>query len=179
METAETFASSSPAPSGKLLRILGIGFGLAIAVGATVGVGILRNPSGVAEQLGSYWLIIFAWTLGGVYCLLGANYLAELATMTPKAGGFYVHAHRAFGDYGGFAVGWADWANNTLGLSFISVVFGEYASGLLIPDKPWGRVVCSVAVVAIIAIVNLMGLRSGSEVQKVTSLLKALALFAF
>ena len=79
MESAETFATSSSVSSGKLLRVLGVGFGLAVAIGGTVGVGILRNPSGVAAQLGSYWLILFAWTLGGVYCLLGANYLAELA----------------------------------------------------------------------------------------------------
>jgi amino acid transporter len=33
----------------------------------------------------------------GVYCLWGANHLVELATMIPKAGGFYVYAERAFG----------------------------------------------------------------------------------
>src|SRR2546428_290377 len=89
-------ASPQRAPAGKLLRILGVGFGLAVAVGATVGVGILRNPGGVAAYLGSAWPIMLAWALGGVYCLLGANYLAELATMVPQAGGFYVYARRAF-----------------------------------------------------------------------------------
>lgn len=179
MEAVENVPVSSPAPSGKLLRILGVGFGLAIAIGGTVGVGILRNPSAVAAQLGSYWMIMFAWVLGGVYCMLGANYLAELATMTPKAGGFYVHSHRAFGDYGGFVVGWSDWANNTLALAFISVVFGEYATGLFMPDQPWGRVFCSVSVLVMIALVNWIGVRSGSGVQKVTSVIKAVALFAF
>src|SRR5204862_1911498 len=109
MDTAESFARPETAQHGKLLRILGVGFGLAVALGGTIGVGILRNPSAVAAHLGSYWLIMFAWVLGGVYCMLGANYLAELATMTPKAGGFYVHSRRAFGDYGGFIVGWSDW----------------------------------------------------------------------
>ena len=122
--------SNADSPN-KLLRILGLGFGLAIVVGATVGVGILRNPGGVAEQLGSVWLILLAWTLGGVYALLGANYLAELATMTPKAGGFFVYAYRAFGPYGGFVVGWSEWLYNTLGLAFIAVVFGEYSKELL------------------------------------------------
>jgi len=69
-----------------------------------------------------------AWFLGGIYCLLGANHLVELATMIPKAGGFYVYAERTFGRYGGFVVGWSSWINDTLGLSFISVVFGEYAA---------------------------------------------------
>ena len=86
---------------GHLLRVLGVGFGLAVAVGGSVGVGILRNPGGVADQLGSFWPIILVWLLGGVYCLLSANNLAELATMVPKAGGFYVYAERAFGRYGG------------------------------------------------------------------------------
>jgi len=179
MEDANSFESPKNAQHGKLLRILGVGFGLAVAIGGTVGVGILRNPSAVAAQLGSYWLIMFAWVLGGVFCMLGANYLAELATMTPKAGGFYVHSHRAFGDYGGFVVGWSDWANNTLALAFIGVVFGEYAAGLFMPGQPWGRIICSVSVLAIVALVNLIGVRSGSGVQKVTSLIKFIALLAF
>ncbi len=179
MKESEDIARPEGARHGQLLKILGVGFGLAVAIGGTVGVGILRNPSGVAAQLGSYWLIMLAWALGGVYCILGANYLAELATMTPKAGGLYVPSHRAFGDYGGFVVGWSDWANNTLALGFISVVFGEYASELFIPGQPWGRVVCSVSVLAVMTLVNLIGVRSGSGVQKVTSLLKAVALLAF
>ena len=179
MERAEFLADVRPASGGKLLRVLGVTFGLAAAVGGTIGVGILRNPGGVAEQLGSYWLMMFAWVLGGLYCMLGANYLAELATMTPKAGGFYPHSHRAFGDYGGFIVGWSDWANNTLALAYISVVFGEYASVLFMPGWQWGRVVCSVSVLAIIAGINMIGVRSGSGVQKVTALIKCIALLAF
>jgi len=179
METFQTATELQSAQSGKLLRILGISFGLAISVGATVGVGILRNPGGVAEQLNSVWLIMLAWTLGGVYCLLGANYLAELATMIPKAGGFYVYAHRAFGNYGGFVVGWSDWMNNMLGISFISVVFGEYAAGLFAPNLAGGRVIFSVSILLLLTALNWIGLRAGSETQKLTSILKTIALIAF
>src|SRR5215203_6084289 len=179
MEAVENIIAPPAVKSGKLLKILGIGFGVAISVGAAVGVGILRNPGGVAQQLGSVWLIMLAWTLGGVYCLLGANYLAELATMLPKAGGFYVYARRAFGEYGGFVVGWSDWINQTLGLSFISIVFGEYAAGLFAPDLAGGRIIFTVSMVIAITILNLIGLRAGSETQKITSFLKAVALIAF
>jgi len=179
MEILSSQNESSTDSPNKLLRILGVGFGLAVGIGGTIGVGILRNPGGVAEQIPSVWLIILAWTLGGVYCLLGANYLAELATMVPKAGGFYVYARRAFGDYGGFVVGWSDWINNTLGLSFISIVFGEYAARLFVPNLVGGRIIFSVSVVTGIAILNLIGLRAGCETQKITSLLKAVALIAF
>lgn len=166
-------------PANKLLRILGVGFGLAVVVGGTIGVGILRNPGGVAEQIPSVWLILMAWTLGGIYCLLGANYLSELAAMTPKAGGFYVYAHRAYGDFGGFVVGWSDWLYQTLGLAYIAVVFGEYASGLFAPDLSGGRVIFSVAILVAIGALNYIGLRSGSGTQKLTSLVKCIALIAF
>lgn len=165
--------------SGKLHHILGVGFGLAVALGGTVGVGILRNPGGVAEQLGSFWPILLAWLLGGVYCLLNANHVAELATMIPRAGGFYAYAERAFGRYGGFVVGWSDWLNNVLALAFISVVFGEYASGLFAPEMYGGRVFFSLLVLISMAALNWIGVRTGSETQKITSLLKALALLAF
>ena len=179
MEAVENIVAPPTAKSGKLLKILGVGFGLAISVGATVGVGILRNPGGVAAQLNSVWLILLAWALGGIYCLLGANYLAELATMIPKAGGFYVYARRAFGDYGGFVVGWSDWMNNMLGISFISVVFGEYAVGLFAPKLAGGRIIFSVSILLLITALNWIGLRAGSETQKITSILKTIALAAF
>lgn len=88
MELVENIIEPRIAERGHLLKILGVGFGIAVGIGGTIGVGILRNPSGVAAQLGSFWMIMLAWSLGGLYCLLGANYLAELATTIPKAGGF-------------------------------------------------------------------------------------------
>jgi len=175
----EVIIVPEPPQSGKLLRILGVGFGIAVGVGGTIGVGILRNPGGVAAQLGAVWPIMVVWVLGGVYCLLGANYLAELATMIPQAGGFYVYARRAFGDYGGFVVGWSDWINQTLSLAYISIVFGEYAASLFTPNLAGGKAIFGVSVLVAITIVNVIGVRAGSETQKITSFLKALALFGF
>ncbi len=179
MEIAENIVAPQAADRGKLLKVLGVTFGLAVALGGTVGVGILRNPGGVAAQLGSVWLIMLVWLLGGVYCLLAANYTAELATMIPKAGGFYAYSERALGRYGGFVVGWSDWMNQTLAISFISVVFGEYASALFAPNLFGGRVIFSVSIVAVITVSNLIGVRTGSGIQKITSLLKAAALIGF
>jgi APA family basic amino acid/polyamine antiporter len=169
----------APERTGKLLKILGVGFGLAVSIGGTVGVGILRNPGGVADQLRSFWMIMLAWVLGGVYCLLSANYVAELATMSPQAGGFYVYAERAFGRYGGFVVGWSDWLNNVMSLGYISVVFGEYAAGLFAPNLAGGRVLFSMSALLVMTALNWLGLRAGSDTQKVTSALKAAALLAF
>lgn len=178
-ETLETTDGPEPMQRGKLLRILGIGFGLAICIGATVGQGILRTPGPVAEHLGSAWLIMFAWTLGAVYCLLGANNMAELATMTPKAGGLFVYAHRAYGPYGGFVVGWGDWVYNALGLAFVAVVLGEYSVALFNTKFSGDRILFSVSILVLLTTLNWLGLRAGSVAQKLTSLFKAVALIAF
>ena len=56
-----------------LHRILGLGFGLALAFGSAVGVGILRLPGTLAGALGDSRLIVLFWVLGGLYALLGAS----------------------------------------------------------------------------------------------------------
>jgi APA family basic amino acid/polyamine antiporter len=57
--------AGTPGTSDHLLRILGVGFGLAIVIGGTVGVGILRSPGPITEQLQSVWLVMVAWALLG------------------------------------------------------------------------------------------------------------------
>src|ERR1700729_2322965 len=95
-------------PRFPLVRILGLGFGIAVIFGGTVGVGILRMPGTIAGGLSHGWLILLVWILGGVYALLGAVSVAELGAAMPQAGGFYVYAKRAFGPTAGFAMGWTD-----------------------------------------------------------------------
>jgi basic amino acid/polyamine antiporter, APA family len=69
-------------------RILALGFGLALAFGGTVGVGILRLPGTLAGALGNSDLVVLFCVIGGLYALLGAFAVAELAAMMPVAGGF-------------------------------------------------------------------------------------------
>src|SRR5436309_5477114 len=113
-----------------LLRILGVGFGLAVIVGSTLGIGILRTPGLVAAQLASRSGILAVWLLGGLYTLLGSVCLTELGTMLPRAGGYYVDARRAFGDTAGFAVGWTDWLCYCAVLGYISIGMAEFIAVL-------------------------------------------------
>ncbi|HRN98950.1 MAG TPA: amino acid permease, partial [Flavobacterium sp.] len=112
--------------NNNLQRILGLGFGIAILVGGTIGVGILRTPGEIATQINSEWLIILCWLAGGAYVLLGCGAYAELATSIPKAGGSYNYIKRAFGDYAGFVSGWFDYITNATAPAFFCIVIGEY-----------------------------------------------------
>ena len=84
-------------PKEHLLRILGVGFGIAVVVGNTVGVGILRTPGEIAARLQSSTLVIGIWVLGGLYAFFCTLSVTELGTMLPRAGGWYVYSRRAFG----------------------------------------------------------------------------------
>jgi APA family basic amino acid/polyamine antiporter len=173
----EDAARSDADARGRLLRVLGVVFGLAVTVGITIGMGILRTPGEVAARLPNAWLFIGAWLLGGVYALFGAVSVAELGTMIPRSGGFYVFARRALGEYPGFVVGWSDWLSTCGTVAAVALVIGEYA-GVLVPALA-GRALTVASVTAIaFAVLQWRGVRWGSRSQELTSLLKTLAFAA-
>jgi APA family basic amino acid/polyamine antiporter len=160
-----------------LLRILGVGFGLAVIVGSTLGIGILRTPGLVAGQLSSRTSILAVWLAGGLYTLLGSIIFTELGTMLPEAGGYYVYARRAFGDTVGFAVGWTDWLTYCAVLGYESIAIGEFSAMLLPALRPAVKLV-AVGVLVIFAVVQFAGLRVSSRFQEITTAVKCLAFLA-
>jgi len=166
----ETLASSSRG----LIRILGVGFGLAVIVGSTLGIGILRTPGLVAGQLPGVAAILSVWIVGGLYTLVGAACVAELGTMLPEAGGYYVYARRAFGDSTGFAVGWTDWLTYCAVLGYVSITIGEF-TGLLFPGVASSAKLIAMAALASLAALQLAGLRVSSRFQEVATAIKCAA----
>ena len=163
--------------AGRLRRILGVGFDLAVIIGATIGIGILRTPGLVAGQLHVPGTILLVWLAGGLFSLLSAICLTELGTMIPHAGGFYVYARRAFGDWVGFGIGWNDWIAYATSLSYISIGMSEFL-GKLVP--PLAGHVRPVAVALLVGFVVLQwaGVRVSSWFQSWTTALKCLAFLA-
>ena len=146
-----------------LQRILGLGFGLALAFGSTVGVGILRLPGTLAGALGDSRLVVLFWLLGGLYALLGAVAVAELAAMMPVAGGFYVYARRAFGERGGFIVGWSDWINNVSALAYQAIAATSFLGALWAPAAAH-NVVAALSILFAFTGLHWVGLRLGRAV---------------
>ena len=165
-------------PGGRLLRLLGVGFGVAVTVGGTVGVGILRTPGTVAAHLPDAWLIAVAWVLGGLYALAGTLCVVELGTALPSAGGWYVYARRAFGDAAGFSVGCCDWLAQSAALAYLGVSVGDFAATLWPELAPVAKA-AGILTLALFAAIQWLGLRSSSWTQQATSLMKGLALLAF
>jgi APA family basic amino acid/polyamine antiporter len=170
--------TTTGAPStGRLRRILGLGFGLAVIIGSTLGVGILRAPGLIAGQLQAAPIIIAVWIAGGIYTLLGSICLTELGAMAPQAGGYYVYARRAFGDGVGFAVGWTDWITYATVLAYVSIGMSEFL-GEIVP--PLAGITRPLAIGLLLGLVALQwaGVRVSSRFQEWTTALKFLAFAA-
>lgn len=157
----------------ELKKVLGAGFGIAVMVGGTIGVGILRTPGTIAGMLDSYWLILACWVIGGVYVLLGAGSFAEMATMLPKAGGPYNYVKRAFGNYAGFLSGWFDYILNAIAPAYFCIVIGEYMA-LLFPMLKGYETIMALGFLITFFLYHLGGVKNGSIAQQITSVLKVL-----
>jgi APA family basic amino acid/polyamine antiporter len=166
------------APPGRgLLRILGLAFGVAVVVGGTVGVGILRTSGPTAGRLGQPVLIYLVWLGVGIFVLMVANTFAELATAMPKAGGPYIYVRRAFGDYFGFVSGWGGVAIRVLADAGLAIASSEFLTEIW-PVLAGRESLVATALIVLFAALNSLGLRSSSTTQQLLSLLKVLMLAA-
>ena len=179
MQTSSS-KTSIAAPPGHLLRIFGVAFGLAIAVGGTIEVpAYCASPGDIAALLPSAPLIMAVWIFGGINALLGATAFCELGAMIPSAGGpAYVYAHRAFGDFLGFFVGYVNWIQECAIVAALALLIADYASVLLAVRGCVNAEGVAVAIVALLVLLQWSQVRSGGLVQSVTTLAKVLGLGA-
>ena len=159
---------------GRLLKVLGMWFGISAAIGNTIAAGIVRAPGDIAQWLPNVYLFFGVWVAGGLYALTGASSLAELGAAIPRSGGQYNFSRRALGEYAGFIVGWSDWLSTCGTAAAVAIVIGEY-SGDLLPTL--GGHVKLIAVLVIIGffILQWRGIKWGSGTQLVTAAIKTSA----
>jgi APA family basic amino acid/polyamine antiporter len=146
-------------------------------VGGIIGSGIFLNPRYVAQRMySSPGRILGAWVVGGVIALLGAFCYAELGHRRPRAGGGYVYLRDAFGPLPAFLYGWALlFLIATGACAAVAVTCATYTAALLgLSDTV--VVPLAVALVAVLSIVNYVGVRPAAWTQNIFTLLKLGAL---
>ena len=162
----------------QLKKLLGVGFGVAVTIGGTIGTGILRKPGPIAEDIGNPTLIIAVWLAVGVYALAGSLSVIELGTMIPKVGAWYVYARRAFGNYAGFVIGISSWLGSISAMAFGAAVMSEYTS-LLFPALVDHQKAVAIGILVAFVAFHSIGVGLASRAQEVMSVLKAVGLLAF
>jgi APA family basic amino acid/polyamine antiporter len=115
------------------------------------------------------------WLVGAIYSACGASNVSELATMIPRAGGFYVYAREAMGDYAGFAVGWSDFLANVAPASYGAMAAVEFLQRLVPAVAPFAVLLATGAILAF-AVMQWFGVRLSARVQQAASAIAAIAL---
>jgi len=162
-------------PRRGLLRVLGLAFGVALAIGAVIGGGILRTPGEVASLLPTPALFFGVWLLGAAFAFLGATAYAEHGAMAPGAGGVYPWARRAFGDYPAFLVGYSDWLQQCSSMAGLGLLIGEY-TGAVVPALEGRSLAVAGAILLGLLAAQWKGVKTLAGIQEVTSVLKGGAL---
>ncbi|MBK8346586.1 MAG: amino acid permease [Saprospiraceae bacterium] len=164
--------------NNQLLKLLGVGFGIAVTVGGTIGTGILRKPGPIAAQIGEPWMILLLWLAVGIYALLGVLCAIELAVSMPQAGAWYVYARRAFGNYFGFVTGITSWLGTVSALGFGAYTMSEYIALLLPGAEPYIQIV-AIFLLVILTGFHWLGTKSAGKSQEVLAVIKAVGLLVF
>jgi len=158
-----------------LARRLGLFDATMIVMGGIIGSGIFMNPSVVARQVTTPFLILGVWVLGGLVALIAAFIWAELAALRPEVGGQYAYLREAYHPLIAFLYGWGLLlVIQTGGMAAVAVTFARYfleLTGLRMSDKA----VAALALVAL-TVINCLGVRAGSSVQSLLMVLKILAI---
>ena len=159
-----------------LKRKLGAFDAAMIVSGAIIGSGIFINSAESAKFLQTSSQLLLVWVLGGIIAFLGGLCFAELGAMFPRTGGQVVYLEKAFSPWVGFLFGWTLFS--TIQTGAIAAVAYTCASfiGVFLPLHRLGTVLLAAAIIWVLSLINVLGIRPGSIVQNIFTALKIAAL---
>lgn len=187
---AAPVTASDRGPGGDTLpRLLGPFDATCIVVGSMIGSGIFLKADRIAREVGSFPTIVMVWLAGGIAALCGSLAVAELAAMTPHAGGPFVYLRQAYGRRTAFLWGWTEFSINRTGslgslacgtvIYFDRLIESMKSQGLLpawladsVPLSHGAQMGLTICAVLSLAAVNIVGTRQAAWTQNVTTLLK-------
>ena len=167
---------------GHLKKEMGIIALTALGVNSIVGSGIFALPADMSALAGPG--MILSIILAGIIALFFALPYAELGAAFPLTGGPYAFPRLAFGDLGGFMMGWGFYLYLFIGTAGIIDIFIVYL-GYYFPSLAHGTTLTAFGtIIAVIAVwfftfINLYGVKWGSLYSLITTLGKLIPLILF
>ena len=151
---------------------------VAIAINGIIGAGIFGLPSRVYALIGTYSLIAF------VVCALVVALIilcfAEVGSRFDETGGPYLYARQAFQPAVAFEIGWLIWlARVTAFAANCNLLINYLGYFWLSATTPIWRASIIVFVVAVLAIINLLGIRQTTIVSNAFTIGKLVPIILF
>ena len=148
-------------------RRLGLGSAAALVVANMVGTGVFTTSGLLIADLGSAWLVLLVWVLGGLVALLGALCYGALARHIPESGGEYVFLSRTLHPALGYLAGWVSLlVGFSVPLAALAYAFGQYTSALGGAVSASPRVTGTV-IILVVAAVHAVSLTVGARAQAI------------
>jgi APA family basic amino acid/polyamine antiporter len=162
----------------SLARRLGLFDATMIVMGGIIGAGIFTNPYVVAQQVHTPFLILGAWAVGGLIALAGAFIYAELSSQVTESGGQYVYLREAMHPLVAFVYGWSLlFVIQTGGMAAVALIFANHVFELAgITASESSAALLGSAALALLTIINCIGVRAGSVTQNIFMILKLIAI---
>lgn len=172
--------NNPPAPSGpELPRVLGLISIIGIVIGTMIGSGIFINPAKVAKDVGTPELMLAVWILGGILSFFGALAIAEMGSVFTQAGGIYVYLREAYGPLVAFLFGWTLFLVIESGtIATLAVGFSSKYLPVFINLSTLQTRVVAITMIAVLAMVNILGVRKGAYLMNFLTFIKFVALIA-
>ena len=149
----------------------------AIVVADMIGVGVFTSLGFQVKDIPSGFSILLLWVVGGLVALCGVFSYSELGAMFPRSSGEYNFLSRAYHPAFGFLAGWV---SATVGfaapVALAAMAFGEYGKSVFPEGSP---MLLAIAVVWLVSIVQLTGLRQSSTFQLISTILKVVLITVF
>ncbi|HEV8590249.1 MAG TPA: amino acid permease [Pyrinomonadaceae bacterium] len=163
-----------------LARRLGLFDATMIVMGGIIGAGIFTTPYTVAQQVHTPFLILGAWAVGGLIASAGAFIYAELSSQVTESGGQYVYLREAMHPVVGFVYGWSLlFVIQTGGMAAVALIFANHVFELGgVSASEWSAAILGSAALALLTVINCIGVRAGTVTQNVFMILKLIAIGA-
>jgi APA family basic amino acid/polyamine antiporter len=130
----------------------------------------------------SLGLSLLAWVVGGIITLFSALTYAELGTMFPKTGGYYVYLRKAYGKRIAFLSGISNFFLSSSGsVALLAILFAQVLGFMLGVNEGAGFNPTTVAIIAsimiiVLSVINYLGIRYGKLVQNIFFVAKLIPL---
>ncbi len=157
----------------QLQRVLRTPEVLFIGINGVVGGGIFLLPGQVAQSAGA--AAVWAYLAAGVVVVLIGLSFAEVSTMYDRTGGSLVYTQEAMGQTAGFTVGWMVWVTYLVGWAILGNGFVGYLGSLWAPAETYEAPII-VGLVALLCLLNTLGVRLGSGVIQFFTVAKLIPL---
>ncbi len=168
---------SPGSPNQQLVRAIGRWSLTALVVNSIIGSGVFGLPSTVIGLIGKFSPLAVLLAGAGMGLIFGC--FAEVASRFHQAGGPYLYARAAFGRGMGIQMGWmlllGQVAAPAANANLFVIYLGEFWPHA---RDPLPRALILTVLVGVLAVINVRGVRAGTQVSNFFTAAKIVPLFA-